>query len=282
MKSNRVPVMFMLAVLMLVTVGGLSTVLGQDAVAIPEVMVSAGDDEVVDFPAVVPEGVVQFTFENNRAEMPYSPIIARLNDGVTMDQFNESMASDDEFAALALVTLYGGSEVAPGESGSFWLDMLPGSYVVVEFSEAGPPSVEAFDVEDTDGEVAEGPETNVTVAMVDFAFGVPLTQQAGEQVWRLMNVGNQWHEMGVFKVDEGTTIEQVQELLMAAFGSEDENAELPFEPAFFWAPMGPDATAWVTVDLEPGSYAVVCFLPDLLGDFSPHVMKGMIQIFTVE
>lgn len=36
---------------------------------------------------------------------------------------------------------------------------------------------------------------------------------------------------------------------------------------------------WYELDLEPGTYATVCFIPDPSG--TPHVMLGMVEVFTV-
>ena len=35
------------------------------------------------------------------------------------------------------------------------------------------------------------------------------------------------------------------------------------------------------IDLEPGTYMALCFLPDVSGSGIPHVMLGMIETFDV-
>ncbi len=35
---------------------------------------------------------------------------------------------------------------------------------------------------------------------------------------------------------------------------------------------------WYALDLEPGTYAMICFIPDPSG--TPHVMLGMVEVFT--
>src|SRR5690606_35381837 len=99
---------------------------------------------------------------------------------------------------------------------------------------------------------------------------------AGEQVWSLENNGAQWHEMGIMKVDPETSLADFQASLMTEEGPSSE------PPAFFWAPMSEGEQAWVTLDLEPGTYAVICFLPDIAGDTGhAHFQEGMVQIITV-
>ena len=38
---------------------------------------------------------------------------------------------------------------------------------------------------------------------------------------------------------------------------------------------------WVSVNLEPGKYALICFIPDQRGDGKPHFMHGMTKEFEV-
>ena len=250
--------------------------LAQDSAEIPEVSFVASDDGVV-YPAEFPAGVVSVMLENNRAEKPYNPLLAALKSDVTMEDFNAAIGSENPLAALELITLYGGSQVMPEASQSFIVDLPPGNYVTVEEGEMGF-EVESFAVTENNEMGAAVPEADVTVALVDFAFGLPLEHQAGPQTWLLENVGHQWHEMGVFKVDEGMTVSALRETLMNANPEE----ELPYEPVFFWAPMGPGGKVWVTVDLDPGTYAVICFLPDISAEEgTPHFAHGMEQIITV-
>jgi hypothetical protein len=46
-------------------------------------------------------------------------------------------------------------------------------------------------------------------------------------------------------------------------------------------PMSVGETNWISVDLEPGSYALICFIPDQRGDAKPHFMHGMTKEFEV-
>jgi hypothetical protein len=40
-------------------------------------------------------------------------------------------------------------------------------------------------------------------------------------------------------------------------------------------------TAWLVVDLAPGSYLAACFVPDR-DSGAPHAFLGMLDVFTVE
>ena len=241
---------------------------------IPSVTVTATDDSI-DLPSEVPSGLVTFTFQNNRAEAPFVPLFGRLNDGVTPDDIAAAEKSDNPMDVLALVVLYGGSTIAPGESLTYTTELTPGNYALND-----DPQTLYFTVTDSGVADLAAPESDVTLALVDFAFGVPSDFTAGPHVWHIQNFGTQWHEVAVFKVDDGTTVQDARDALMAA---DPENGDLPYgDPAFLWLPSGPNTQSWVPVDLEAGTYVVACFLPDVNGDFSPHMAHGMIQMFTVE
>ena len=232
--------------------------------------------EGITFPSEVTAGLLNVTFESSRDDATIAPIIARLNDGLTMDDLMGAM-SEDEMAAITMLSFYGGAGVAGGESQSYTVNLPAGDYVIIlsdTSAEGAPAGFGTFTATEGDMTDVALPEADVSLAMVDFAFGVPAFMPAGPQVWKLYNVGTQWHEVIIFKAPEG--ISTVAEARAAMEGGEEA------EQAFFWAPMAPETEAWVTIDLEAGTYFVLCFLPDINGDFSPHIEHGMMQVFTVE
>ena len=251
----------------------------QDAAGadIPTVTITATDD-AIDMPAELPAGFVNLSFENHRAEATFSPEVARLNDGVTMEDLAAAMGGEDPMAALPLLTLYGGSSIAPGDSLSYTTELTAGSYLLLEFDESGtsPSEPKMFTVTENGAGAMTAPEADVTLALIDFGFGVPAFISAGSHTWHLENVGDQWHEIGLMPLPEG--ISSVADV-RAAMESDNQP---DIQPILFWAPMSPGTEAWINLDLDPGNYVLLCFLPDINGDFSPHLAHGMIQVFTVE
>lgn len=57
--------------------------------------------------------------------------------------------------------------------------------------------------------------------------------------------------------------------------------DMPFELVYGYVTISEGNTAWVELDLPPGEYTVICFLPDLLSDMSPHAAHGMVRSLTV-
>jgi hypothetical protein len=53
-----------------------------------------------------------------------------------------------------------------------------------------------------------------------------------------------------------------------------------FQPITGTQVLSPDASTWIGIDLQPGTYALMCFIPDRSTGM-PHAMLGMVSIVTV-
>jgi hypothetical protein len=243
------------------------------AAAIPVVTIRV-TEAGMEAPAEMPSGVVAVAIEGGDPEN--LPMLARLNEGVTMEQLGEALGQPDPMAALPLVSLLGG---AASVDGQVIYDLTPGDYAVVSFPADGPPSAAPIVAGEPSG--AAPPTPDITVSLVDFSFAMPDKIATGPQVWQIENAGEQWHEMPILKLNEGVTIDDVL-AMMAESGPGGPEGPPPFEIVAFWSPMGAGEKAWVTWDLPPGEYTVICFLPDLAGDMSPHVAHGMVRTLVVE
>jgi len=116
----------------------------------------------------------------------------------------------------------------------------------------------------------------VTVKASDFAFSAPKSIAAGQTTFRLVNDGKELHHITILKLAAGKTIKDVQAAMKA-----------PDAPPPTWvvAVGGPNAAApggtiEATLDLAPGNYVLVCFIPSP-GEQMPHAAKGMMLPLTV-
>jgi hypothetical protein len=197
----------------------------------------------------------------------------RLNDGVTPEQLLQQVDEDVD-GAIEMITMYGGPMI-PG--GPVVYDVKPGNYVVSMMDDEGNVTGLAF-LESGEPSGATPPMADINADLVDFAFAMPSEIKSGPQTWQITNTGEQWHEMAIIKLADGATVDDVMAVMM----SENEpSGPLPFEVVGGWAPIGAGATSWTTMDLAPGEYIVLCSLPDLNGDFSPHLAHGMLASLTV-
>lgn len=109
---------------------------------------------------------------------------------------------------------------------------------------------------------------DLTAREYDFQ-GVPDELPAGRYGFALENVGVEEHEMVLFRRNDGVT-ESFEELA--------ELGDAMMEKVSFTGVAfgGPDTTSYAAVDLEPGTYFLVCFIPVGGGqDGPPHFLEGM-------
>jgi uncharacterized cupredoxin-like copper-binding protein len=114
----------------------------------------------------------------------------------------------------------------------------------------------------------------VTVVARDFAFEAPDRVAAGLVTFRLQNRGQTLHHMQLVRLDGGKTLQDVYAALQAGGPP----------PTWMHEAGGPNAPdpgsdANATVLLQPGTYAILCFVD--IPDRVPHVMKGMAKQITV-
>lgn len=247
-----------------------STTLGQTDIPTVAVTLSANG---LAAPETLPKGLVTVNFENT-SDAPFIGVLLRLNDGVSLEQLFAAVA-EDPLGMLPLVSLRGGPGIMPRQTGSITYNLDAGQYVLANFA-GEPPQIAPIIVENTDAASADAPTADLNVVMVDFGYGLPLTIPAGESVWRIENAGEQWHELALAPLEPGTTIEDVQGLL--AQGEESSLQQLPL-----LMPMDAGEAVYVTMNLQPGSYAIICNLPNLMNPdaMRSHHELGMIQLITV-
>jgi hypothetical protein len=248
------------------------------AAPIPQVTIKAHDYSY-DGPTKLNAGLVTIKLTNEGQEMHHAQL-ARLNDGVSMDQIEQAFQTDPN-AALALVTLVGGpGAIGPGQSTEVTLDLAAGQYLAMCFipSADGVPHMaqgmlSTFVVEGTRAAAAE-PQADRTITLKDFMFDLPAQVKAGVQTWKIVNSGPQPHEIIMFRLNDGKTMDDVMAWAQTQAGAP------PFNMIGGMQGLTPGQTGWVTLDLKPGSYVAACDIPDPTSG-KPHSELGMLMPFTV-
>lgn len=273
-RSNRSAVLTAALVIATLAVAACSGVPGTGADTATSFTVRLADGEI-SVPEGIGAGVSTFTFDN-ASEAEFGPVLARLNEGVTMDQLMTLLSEEGEDAAMSQLTLLGGTMMEPMSTMDISYELEPGDYLVIDFaSESEDAPIAPFTV-GAEGASGEEPEAGVTAELQDFTFNLSGEVTAEPQTWEITNTGSEWHEMFIIPVESGTNESQVIEMLMEMQGPED----VP-EGSFGWMPMHPGTRAWASFDLEPGTYAVVCMLPSFANEGTPHAMLGMVKVVEV-
>jgi hypothetical protein len=234
-------------------------------------------------PDEIEAGLTTFIVENHGVE-PHHTQLIRLNDGVTLEEFFATLESEGEAAFFMLATAEGGAG-ALGHEGKqeITLNLIGGQYLLACFiaGEDGIPHlvkgmVKPFQVVSADGDPpAPEPQADLTVTMDDFSFDLPSEVNAGRQVWKVINQGKQWHEMNLIRLQPGKTIQDVGQFMEAPDGLP------PFEMVGGVNGFSSQGVGWLILDLEPGDYVALCFIPDPATGHS-HLELGMVSLFTAQ
>jgi hypothetical protein len=160
-------------------------------------------------------------------------------------------------------------------------------------AEDGPPVIPSDDFFTATVEVGDWMADNcdyadLPVTAQNYEFqGIPEEAPAGETLIRLTNEGTEYHEVALMKIADGEE-RSIEELLALP---EEEVGAVASDVGFVFAP--PSLGSWTKVDLEPGRYVALCFIPvgstpDVVQsgappaeDAQPHFMEGMVFEFTV-
>jgi hypothetical protein len=117
---------------------------------------------------------------------------------------------------------------------------------------------------------APAPSPTVTMTLHDYGFRLSQPLTPGRHVIEVRNLAEQSHEIELVTLADGKS---AQDLL--AWTHKPEGAA-PGAAIGGVSPIAKGEVAWFEVDLAPGRYAFLCFLPDAT-DGKPHFAHGMVQ-----
>jgi hypothetical protein len=261
----------------------------------PEVTVEVGPEGVV-APAELPAGLHLITL------VPRERPIAYVNIMQPPPGLSEEEATQLAFDAAAndivqpdWVYLGGTNNFNLGESVSFLIDLPPGEFQWAgsSYSEGGedeimhltPLTVTAADATPAADPALAAPEAGVVLEMTDDLDYIvtPDPVPAGPQIWELTNTGmHSAHHVVMFRVPDGTTSEQIVgefSSMMSGTPPAGEPLMAQFTGVAYAALQSGGQTTWAEFDLDPATYAVICFIFDPATG-RPHVVDGMATVFT--
>ncbi len=249
--------------------------------AIPTVTIMAIDFSF-DQPQTVPAGLVNVSFVNNGPN-PHQVQIARVNNG-NFAEFASALEKQGPPAALGLSTLYGGANtIDAGQKEEVILNLPQGTYASICFvmgadnvPHYAKGMVKQFNVTGSPNTNVQAPKADGEVTLRDFSFTLPGPISAGSFTWKVTNDGPQPHELTLIKMEQGKTISDALNFLKQPTPS----GPPPFTDAGGMGALQQGSSAWLKLDLQPGNYGALCFVPDSKTG-QPHFMLGMYKAFTV-
>lgn len=246
------------------------------ASSVPVIDISA-IDYAYQAPDTLPGGWVTLRLHNNGKELHHASLF-RLAAGKTLQDLATVDANKPPPDWLEAV---GGPQAPlPGGTLEATLKLEPGSYALICLipSPDGQPHVAKGMVKPvtvTGGGTAEPPPADITVTLSDFAFGYLPALTAGKHTLRVSSVPGQPHEIVIARLVPGKTADD-----FLAWVEKPEGPP-PIEAIVGGTtPLGGSAVNQFTVDLAPGPYAVICFVPDAK-DGKLHAVHGMMQTITL-
>jgi hypothetical protein len=232
-------------------------------------------------PESIPGGWVRLNLENAGPEY-YHLQLVKLDPGKSVAELGAALS--ESLVPPTWAAMKGGpNAIDPGQSTSAVVYLEPGDYALISTvpDRQGVPHVangmiRGLTVTEAT-HLANEPEADMTVNLVDFSFVLTEPLTAGQHTLRINNDGHHVHEVWLAKLGEG---KNVNDLLMAL---------APGAPAEDWVYNGLGGLTWIepgthgyfSANLEPGRYALICFVLDPASG-KMHVMLGMVQEFVVE
>lgn len=248
----------------------------------PPVVTFHAKDYAFVAPKTVPSGAVTFRLVNDGKELHHLAIM-KLANGKTLKDLAAALKQPGP--PPAWTTDVGGPNPAmPGGTAEATLTLEPGEYAILCFIPSpGNPMphmakgmVGSFTVM-PDAAPAVAPAGDVTLRLDDYKFSLSKPLTGGKHVVSVVNDAAQSHEVVLVKLNPGKTVAD-----MAAWIDKDVMKGPP--PAVGVGgitALAKGRTGSFPVDLTPGNYGIVCFIPDAK-DGKPHSMHGMTTQFTVK
>lgn len=246
--------------------------------AMPNVVTVVANDYRFDAPTEIPAGLTRFVLKGAGQQIHHATI-ARLDDGKTVADLQAAFKTPGP--PPSWVTFIGGPNVPdPGEEANATVDLPAGNYALICFVDT-PDKVPHFAKGMVHGFTVTGatthamaPTADVDLVLDDYVFNFDKPLTAGRHTIRVTNPAAQDHEIQLIQLHAGKTLADMQRWVANMSGPP------PGRAVGGIASMKPGATNYFEVDLTPGEYVAICFVPDK-SDGKPHFTHGMARQFTV-
>ncbi len=254
---------------------------GAPAEATPQQVTITATDFGYQFPSTpIHAGLTTITLVNSGQEIHHIQFY-RLTEGKTMADLTEALKTEGPPPAWA-VNAGGPNGALPGSSANATLILEPGTYALLcripspdGKSHLSKGMILGMDVQPTTEAAAAMPGGDIQMGLFDYGFSMTPPPTAGSHTFVVTNQAQQPHEVVLVRLEAGQTMEPWTAWLKG--GMQGPPPGVPFAGI---TDIGPGQVQNFTADLPPGTYGLICFVPDA-GDGQPHVFHGMSTTFTV-
>lgn len=230
-------------------------------------------------PSTIPAGLTTFRLINQGPEFHHVQLV-KIDGGHTMQEFLDRVAAGDLLPAW--VEYVGGPNApVPGGTSEATVNLDPGSYAIVCVipSRDGVPHLMKgmavpLTVAGRASDPVLEPRADVRMVLRDYAYDITPSIRAGLRTVRVENVADQPHEVFIVKLAPGKTAQDMLRWIGTGEGTP------PGTPVSGTTLLTKGEVNFLTIDFEPGEYALLCFVPDA-GDGREHVSHGMVRQITI-
>jgi plastocyanin len=163
-----------------------------------------------------------------------------------------------------------------------WLTLEPGTYAMVCYIPAADGQLHLthgmmreLTVTKGTAATASAPKPDVEMKLTDYAFDLSKPIQAGTRTIRIVNTATQSHEVVFGKLAPGKTLKQALQWLDGG-----QHGPAPVIAMGGASGLAQGKSQTVRLTFEPGTYVLLCFIPDVKDD-QPHSAHGMAREITV-
>lgn len=259
----------------------------------PELTVEVGPDGV-NAPESVEAGLHLVTLSSPEPYVAYLGIVETPEGLSNEDLVFQALEAGRNDMPQEGWTYLGGSNTAnPGGAVSFIIDLEPGDYHLaasyyVPDADSEAMSVVPLTVTETDtapDAAAEPPATVNLEETDDMQYIVtPATLESGSQLWKIENTGTEMaHHVVMVRIPDGATApEIITEFNGMMTGTPPAGDSIFAQVVWvgYAALQSGGQAVWSEFDLDPGAYAVICFIMDHETG-RPHAADGMVTVFSV-
>ncbi|HVX41781.1 MAG TPA: hypothetical protein VHB25_19630 [Gemmatimonadaceae bacterium] len=238
-------------------------------------------DFAFDAPDTVTAGWTQIHLVNDGPSLHHMQLV-RLDSGKTVQDLEAALKNPGPPPRWA-VFVGGPNAPDPGKTSNATINLETGNYAIICLVDI-PDHVPHFakgmirplTVVASKGPGLAEPTPDVTVTLSDYKFDVQGALSAGTHTVKVQNAGPQPHEVEVMRLAPGKTLKDLGAWM------DKPNGPPPGEGLGGIDAIVPGvAPAYVSLDLTPGHYAFLCFIPDAK-DGKPHLEHGMVKEFDVK
>lgn len=225
-------------------------------------------------PDSITAGWTTFHLVNDGTTLHHAQIV-RLDSGKTVADLGAALQKPGPFPAWAAFA--GGANAPdPNTATDATVNLAPGNYALLCLVDV-PDHVPHFAkgmIRPLTVTAASGPTTeptaDVTMTLSDYSFVDKPALTGGKHTIKVVNNGPQPHEFELARLAPGKTAKDLMTWIDKPVGPPPGNALGGV------AVINAGTSGYFSLDLTPGTYALLCFVPDMK-DGKPHVSHGMFK-----